>query len=80
MAWSDREWIQDGAAVRVSIIGFEDGVRLNRYLDGKRVSNINADLTASLDLTSAKTLSENKRIAFSGTKKYGPFDIDSQVL
>ena len=25
MAWSDREWILDGAAVRVSMIGFDDG-------------------------------------------------------
>ena len=25
MAWSDRPWILDGAAVRVSIVGFDDG-------------------------------------------------------
>jgi hypothetical protein len=25
MAWPDREWIQDGANVRVSIVGFDDG-------------------------------------------------------
>jgi type II restriction/modification system DNA methylase subunit YeeA len=25
MAWSDRPWVLDGAAVRVSMIGFDDG-------------------------------------------------------
>ncbi len=27
MAWSDRDWILDGAAVRVSMVGFDDGER-----------------------------------------------------
>lgn len=41
MAWSDREWILEGAAVRVSIIGFEKrGIADDGVLDGKPVSKI----------------------------------------
>lgn len=25
LAWPDRPWVQDGASVRVSIVGFDDG-------------------------------------------------------
>ena len=32
MAWSDRPWILDGAAVRVSIVGFDDGSQKERTL------------------------------------------------
>ena len=31
MAWSDREWILDGAAVRVSMVGFDNGDRKRNY-------------------------------------------------
>ncbi|MCO5191496.1 MAG: class I SAM-dependent DNA methyltransferase [Anaerolineae bacterium] len=78
LAWSDREWIQDGASVRVSIIGFDDGSEIEKRLDGQKVARINSDLTAKVDLTSASGLKCNQGIAFSGTKKYGPFEINSQ--
>ena len=45
-------------------------------LDGKPVPSINADLTTGVDLTSAKRLPENTKLAFYGTVKIGPFDID----
>ena len=74
-AWSDREWINDGAAVRVSIVCF--GNRETGKLDGKPVSGINADLTpAGLDLTKAKTLPENEGACFYATVKAGSFDVD----
>lgn len=76
MAWSDRPWILDGAAVRVSMIGFDDGTETSRMLDGKLVNTINADLTATVDLTQASRLVENSDIAFMGDTKQGPFDID----
>lgn len=76
LAWDDRPWIQDGASVRVSIIGFDNGTEEILSLNGKLVQNINADLTAIIDLTQANSLNENKKLAFSGTKKYGPFEID----
>lgn len=76
MAWSDRPWILDGAAVRVAMIGFDDGSETGRLLDGKAVDRINADLTCEVNLTVARTLSENLGIAFIGTQKSGPFDIE----
>lgn len=79
MAWSDRPWIQDGASVRVSIVGFDDGSEQTFTLEGSTVQSINSDLTASIDLTQAETLSENKSIAFSGTKKYGPFELEPSI-
>ncbi|MDY7010268.1 MAG: type IIL restriction-modification enzyme MmeI, partial [Planctomycetota bacterium] len=33
MAWSDRKWFQDGVAVQVSMIGFDDGTQKTRTLD-----------------------------------------------
>jgi hypothetical protein len=78
-AWSDRSWILDGAAVRVSIVGFnneQDGVK---YLDGEVVQSINADLTSDVNLTEAKKLIENKNISFRGIFRIGPFDIDAQT-
>jgi type II restriction/modification system DNA methylase subunit YeeA len=40
MAWSDRPWILDGAAVRVSLVGFDNGSETERTLDGKLVKSI----------------------------------------
>ena len=74
-AQSDRDWILDGAAVNVSMIGFDDGLEKVRELDNKKVLFINSDLSSTTDLTKAVRLKENTRIAFSGTKKGGSFDI-----
>ncbi|MFQ5434518.1 MAG: class I SAM-dependent DNA methyltransferase, partial [Anaerolineae bacterium] len=76
MAWSDRPWILEGAAVRVSLVGFDNGAEQSRTLDGQRVTRINADLTRAADLTQAHLLLENKNFAFMGDTKQGPFDID----
>lgn len=76
MAWSDRPWVLDGAAVRVSIVGFDNGAETQRALDGLSVSSINPDLTGSFNLTVAGPLKENAGIAFIGNVKTGPFDID----
>ncbi|MBM3128479.1 MAG: class I SAM-dependent DNA methyltransferase [Chloroflexi bacterium] len=76
MAWSDRDWILDGAAVRVSVIGFDNGEETMRQMDGKTVPSINANLTASANLTEASTLKENEGICFRSDEKGGPFDID----
>ena len=63
MAWSNKEWCLDGAAVRVSIIGFGEINTNTTYLDGAIVSRINADLTSGTDMTLAPFLEENKDIA-----------------
>ncbi len=79
MAWSDRDWLLDGATVHVSIVGFDDGTQTQRMLDGQSVSVIHADLTSASDLVAAKALIENKRIAFRGFEKNGAFEISPTV-
>jgi len=74
-AQSDREWIQDGVAVHVSMIGFDNSTEKTRVLDDRSVAQINPDLTAAANLTAAQRLKENVDIAFIGTQKGGPFDI-----
>jgi type II restriction/modification system DNA methylase subunit YeeA len=78
-AESDRPWVQEGVAVQVSMVGFDDGSELSRMRDGVAVSAIFADLTADLDLSMAKPLPENEGIAFQGPVVVGPFDIDSET-
>jgi type II restriction/modification system DNA methylase subunit YeeA len=77
MAWSDRPWVLDGAAVRVSMIGYDNGAEKARTLDGEAVDQIHADLTAGADLASAVSLDENAGLCFLGVMKGGPFDIDA---
>ncbi|QNH00294.1 class I SAM-dependent DNA methyltransferase [Pseudomonas sediminis] len=81
-AWGDEDWINDGAAVRVSLVTFSvEPPNGEVWLDGQQVGRINADLTATadaadqLDLTKAARLSENEGTSFIGTQKNGPFDI-----
>ena len=78
-AWSDEPWVVEGAAVHVSIIGYDDGTETARKLDGKPVTVINSDLSSGLDLTQARRLPENLGIAFMGDTKGGPFDITAPV-
>ncbi|MCY3980035.1 MAG: N-6 DNA methylase, partial [Chloroflexi bacterium] len=78
MAWSDREWKLDGAQVRVSMIGFDDGTEVEKVLDGLPVQNINPDLTGSLDLTVARHQSQNNNLCFKGTDKGGKFNISAE--
>ena len=81
-AWSDEPWVNEGAAVRVSLVGFSGkDEALSIVLDGKQAGEIYADLTAGtdasggMDLTKAKLLLNNRSVSFEGTKKYGDFDI-----
>ena len=78
-AISDKDWVLEGAAVRISIICFDDGTDSDRSLDGALVSSINGDLTAGTDLTRAQRLRENSGIAFQGIGKVGDFDIPKSV-
>ena len=79
MTWSDRPWVLDGAAVRVSILGFDDGTQKERVFDGASVAEINADLTAGVDASRAGALAENAHLCFLGMMKGGPFDIDAET-
>jgi len=78
-AQSDRNWILNGAAVHVSMVGFDNGSEVERELDSQFVSAINPDLSASVDVTSAHTLTENSSICFRSDEKGGPFDIDEKT-
>lgn len=80
-AWSDENWVNDGAAVRVSLICFGEGEGVR--LDGMPVAVIHADLTAgevdNANLTQAKPLAENKGASFQGSQKIGAFDIPGEL-
>ena len=85
-AWSDEPWINEGAAVRVSLVAFtaKDHGWMVR-LDGQAVDAIHPDLTAStkggmeLNLTVARPLLDNGGTSFRGTTKNGPFDIPGNL-
>ncbi len=74
-AESDRPWILDGANVNVSMIGFDDGTDKTHILDGRTVSAINANLTATADVTQARRITANIGLSFMGDTKVGPFEI-----
>lgn len=78
-AWPDREWVLDGAKVRVSIVGFDGGHESRRHVSGKRVSSIHSDLTIGGDLTASRSLTENSGIAYMGDTKGGKFDIEHTI-
>ncbi|MEY4755152.1 MAG: hypothetical protein RJA34_50 [Pseudomonadota bacterium] len=75
-AWADEPWVNDGAAVRVSLVCFGLGER-QAVLSGQPVMQIHADLSAGdgLDLTLAKPLAASIGCSFKGPEKTGAFDI-----
>ncbi|HEY5177754.1 MAG TPA: DNA methyltransferase [Terriglobales bacterium] len=78
-AQSDRDWVQDGVNVHVSMIGFDDGSETKKILDEKSVSAIHANLTSEADTTTARILPENSGICFMGTTKIGAFNLAPDV-
>lgn len=83
-AWSDEAWVNEGAAVRVSLVAFGMSDQAPA-LDGLPVTAIHADLSAAgegsstTDLTTAHVLPTNKAACFIGGMKKGPFDIPGEV-
>jgi type II restriction/modification system DNA methylase subunit YeeA len=74
-AQSDRDWVLDGAAVRVSMVAFDNGTQTERELDGSSLSSIHADLSGETDVAVARELAENADIAWKGPSPNAPFDI-----
>ena len=74
-AESDRNWILDGAAVHVSMVGFDDGTEVEKLLDGQVVAQINANLTANVNVPEALAIPENKGCWCYGSQQKGRFDI-----
>ena len=73
-AWRNEEWIVNGAAVRVAIVCVTKSPS-EFVLDGNPCASINTDLTSGLDITDAKPLKQNRKVAFQGVKLNGPFEI-----
>ena len=82
-AWSDEAWVNDGAAVRVSLVCFGRGE--GALLDAQTVPQIYADLTApavagdSLDVSQAAKLCANTGASFQGASKKAKFEIDAAL-
>ena len=79
MAWADRPWVLDGAAVRVSMVGFDNGSETERLLEDQPVAAIHTDLTGLANISQAVALNENNGLCFLGMMKGGPFDIDANT-
>ncbi|MEO6291357.1 MAG: DNA methyltransferase, partial [Burkholderiaceae bacterium] len=81
-AWSDEGWVNEGAAVRVSLIAF--GHAGGARLDGNEIREIYSDLTGSnsdtkaADLSMAKRMVSNSGAVFEGLRKDGPLDVSGQ--
>ena len=78
-AESDRDWVLDGAAVHVSMVGFDDRSDNTRTLDAKRVQDIHANLSAAADTTKAQPIPANFGLSYMGDTKGGAFDIQQAV-
>jgi hypothetical protein len=87
-AWSDEAWVNEGAAVRVSLVAF--GHVEMAMLDGKSVEEISPDLTEEKrglaadfaskgSFSTVKAIPENRDACFRGTTKNGTFDIAGTI-
>jgi type II restriction/modification system DNA methylase subunit YeeA len=76
-AWSEQPWVIEGARVEVSIICFADRkfAAKDHHLDGRKVAQINSDLTTGLNLSLAKPQKENRSGSYLGIQKSGPHGI-----
>jgi len=83
-AWSDEDWVNEGAAVRVSLVCFGESKQA-ATLDGRSVAEIFPDLTATnldgqgIDLTRVPKLEANRGRCFIGIQKTGPFEIPGKL-
>jgi type II restriction/modification system DNA methylase subunit YeeA len=78
-AWSEKPWVIDGAAVRVSLICFSSVKEsVPARLNGVEVARINPDLTSDANVSSARRLRENANRSFIGMQKSGPHDIEGE--
>ncbi len=76
-AWGDEAWTVDGAAVRVSLVGFDQLKGGIVRLDGIEVAEIFADLEPTHH-RGAEKLDSNAGSSFQGAVLVGPFDIPGE--
>ncbi|WP_310463414.1 DNA methyltransferase [Sphaerotilus sp.] len=80
-AWADEPWVNNGAAVRVSLTAFGHATS-ESCLNGIAVTGIGPELSPIADgmsLSSAQVLSENAATAFQGPTKGGEFDVPGET-
>jgi type II restriction/modification system DNA methylase subunit YeeA len=76
-AWADEPWMQEGAAVRVSIICGSREPSSNPTLDGVTVPTLSSKLTLQEHVP--LTLPLQGDFIYRGPPKIGPFDIDGTI-
>jgi len=67
--------VLNGAAVHVSMIGFDNGTETTRVLDGQVVETIATNLTTGVDVTQAMSLRHSNEFYHEGTKKGAKFEL-----
>ncbi|NLY00794.1 MAG: class I SAM-dependent DNA methyltransferase [Rhodopirellula sp.] len=77
-AESDRNWILDGAAVHVSMVGFDGGQEARRTLDGRECKDISANLAPGPDITRAQRLPQCSDLYHEGIKKGASFELPDE--
>jgi hypothetical protein len=77
-AWSDEDWVNDGAAVHVSLVCFGHADQTPR-LNNEDVEAISSDLSAAQSISSVEKLKANADASYIGTQKNGPFDISHEL-
>lgn len=83
-AWSDRPWINEGAAVRVSMVCFSSRNHgLPVQVDDESVEAVYSDLSggkaSGADITKARPLAENKNCSFFGLCLAGHFAVSGEI-
>jgi type II restriction/modification system DNA methylase subunit YeeA len=85
-AWSDEPWVNEGAAVRVSIVCFGNKTSDEQpILNGRAVKVILADLSAGIggdqafDITKARPQPDNRKQSFFGLCLAGRFAVDGDT-
>jgi hypothetical protein len=78
-AWSDKQWVLNGASVRIAVICFDDGSEQECTLDGLHVEHISEDLSSAQNVSTVRLLSENANIVFMGVTKAGASDINQEI-
>ncbi len=81
-AWSDEPWVNNGAAVRVSLVTFGQSEQ-SPMLDNESVEKIYSDLSSGntqfADTTTAKRLPDNSGASFQGPVLVGDFEVLPEV-
>jgi len=80
-AWTDEEWILEGAQLRTSIICFSKIYNSLKEVDGSIVENIDSSLSSSKNnVSTLMNQGSNSGICYLGIQKSGPFEVDRAVL